>query len=88
MIETLAYYLLAINVITLIVYGVDKFKAIKNMWRIPEMTLLGLAAAGGALGAWLGMKMWHHKTQHRKFTILVPLFVVLWVAGLSWLLNQ
>lgn len=88
MIETLTYYLLAINVITLIVYGVDKFKAIKNMWRIPEMTLLGLAAAGGALGAWLGMKMWHHKTQHRKFTILVPLFVVLWVAGLSWLLNQ
>lgn len=88
MIETLTYYLLAINVITLIVYGVDKFKAIKNMWRIPELTLLGLAAAGGAIGAWLGMKMWHHKTQHRKFTILVPLFLVLWVVGIFWLLNQ
>lgn len=88
MIEALTYYLLAINVITLIVYGVDKFKAIKNMWRIPELTLLGLAAAGGALGAWLGMKMWHHKTQHRKFTILVPLFIVVWVVGVYWLLNQ
>ena len=65
----LAYYLLAINVVTFIVYGIDKYKAKKAKWRIPETTLLLLAVLGGSIGAWMGMKVWHHKTMHKKFQI-------------------
>lgn len=70
---------LAINVITFIVYGIDKWKARRDKWRIPESTLLLLAALYGSLGAWLGMKVWHHKTMHKKFRFCVPLFFVLQV---------
>ena len=58
----LAYYLLAINAVTFIVYGIDKYKAKKAKWRISEATLLLLAVLGGSIGAWIGMKVWHHKT--------------------------
>ena len=60
----LAYYLLAINAVTFIVYGIDKYKAKKAKWRISEATLLLLAVLGGSIGAWMGMKVWHHKTMH------------------------
>ncbi len=53
----LAYYLLTINVVTFIVYGIDKYKAKKAKWRIPETTLLLLAVLGGSIGAWMGMKV-------------------------------
>ena len=68
-------YLIAINVITFFVYGLDKWKAKHAKWRIRESTLLGLAGIGGSIGAWLGMKTWHHKTQHAKFTWGVPLIL-------------
>lgn len=54
----LAYYLLAINAVTFIVYGIDKYKAKKAKWRISEATLLLLAVLGGSIGAWIGMKVW------------------------------
>lgn len=63
MAETLLYYLIAINIVTFIVYGIDKVKAMKGKWRISEATLLLLAIIGGSVGAWLGMKTWHHKTM-------------------------
>lgn len=69
-------YLAAINLVTFILYGIDKMKAKKSMWRIPEATLLWLAAAGGSIGAILGMKVWHHKTLHKKFTIGVPAIII------------
>lgn len=65
--QELLICLLVINVITFVVYGIDKLKAKKHWWRISEATLLLLAAAGGSIGAWLGMKVWHHKTMHKKF---------------------
>ena len=77
MIRILIYYLLAVNVVTFLVYGVDKLKAKKGKWRIPESTLLLMAAVGGSVGAWLGMSLWRHKTQHKKFKFGVPaIFVV------------
>ena len=61
------YYLFIINALAFIVYAIDKFKARKGKWRISESTLLLLAFIGGSIGSWLGMKVWHHKTIHRKF---------------------
>lgn len=71
------YYLTAINLITFIVYGADKYKAKKGKWRIPEATLLLMAVIGGSIGAWIGMKVWHHKTMHKKFKYGIPIIQVL-----------
>lgn len=73
--------LLVLNVITFLVYGIDKWKAGKKRWRIPEVTLLLLAAAGGSIGAWVGMKVWHHKTLHKKFRYGIPLILLLQAAA-------
>lgn len=77
-------YLAIINVVAFAAYGWDKWKAQKSKWRTPESTLILFAAIGGALGAYAGMKCFRHKTQHKKFTILVPLFLIVWIAGLVW----
>lgn len=73
-------YLLAINVVTFFTYGIDKFKAKKNLWRTRESALLLLAVAGGSIGAWLGMKVWHHKTMHKKFKYGVPAILLVQLA--------
>ena len=70
--KLLIVYVAAVNVVAFVVYGVDKYKAQKAKWRIRESTLLLLAAIGGSAGAWLGMKVWHHKTRHAKFRYGVP----------------
>ena len=70
------YYLLGINLLTFFVYGIDKWKAKRDKWRVPEATLLMLAALGGSVGALLGMFVFHHKTKHKKFLIGVPLILL------------
>ena len=70
------YYILAINLVTLIVYGIDKFKAKNGHWRISEFALIALAIAGGSLGALGAMYAFRHKTQHPKFTIGIPLILI------------
>ena len=78
-------YLVAINAATFFVYGIDKWKAKRSMWRIPEATLLGLAAIGGSIGAWLGMRAWRHKTMHKKFQLGIPLIIVAQTALIIWM---
>ena len=76
----LIIYLVIINVMTFIVYGVDKRKAKQSKWRIRESTLLGLAAIGGSIGALLAMKILRHKTLHNQFKYGVPLILVVQIA--------
>ena len=73
-------YLAVINVVTFFMYGIDKWKAKKSKWRIRETALLGLAILGGSIGAWLGMKVWHHKTLHKKFWFGVPAIIIVQLA--------
>jgi len=70
-------YLTAINLVAFVVYGIDKYQAIKGRWRISEATLLILALVGGALGALLGMFIFRHKTRKLKFRLGVPLILIL-----------
>lgn len=65
-------YMALINIVTFFLYGIDKWKAKRTKWRVPEATLLWWAAFGGSIGALLGMKAWHHKTLHKKFQYGVP----------------
>ncbi|MBQ7443466.1 MAG: DUF1294 domain-containing protein [Bacteroidaceae bacterium] len=70
-------YLVIINVVTFFMYGIDKWKAKKSKQRIRETALLGLAVLGGSIGAWSGMKVWHHKTLHKKFRFGVPAIIII-----------
>ena len=76
----LLYYLLAANLLTFVIYGIDKWKARHNRWRIPEATLLLLAALGGSIGALLAMRVFRHKTQHKKFRYGVPAILLVQLA--------
>ena len=103
--NALLYYLIVINVVTFLVYGIDKWKAVNQRGqsqtrlsyaerkqartkskakqgnrRISEVTLLMLAVIGGSIGAWLGMKVWHHKTMHKKFKYGLPLILLAQIA--------
>ena len=69
--------LLVINALALMLYGIDKRRAKKNRWRISEAVLQSVAFFGGSFGALLGMHLFRHKTNHRKFKILVPLLLFL-----------
>ena len=69
-------YLAVINVATFLTYGLDKWKAKRSKWRIREAALLMLAVLGGSIGAWLGMTVWHHKTQHKKFKYGIPIIIL------------
>jgi uncharacterized membrane protein YsdA (DUF1294 family) len=79
--------LLTLNLLTFIIYGIDKFKAKKAKWRIPESTLLLLAVFGGSIGAWLGLQVWRHKTQHKKFYIGIPMILTLQVIATIYILT-
>ena len=81
-------YLAVINVVTFFMYGIDKWKAKKSKWRIRETALLGLAVLGGSIGAWLGMKVWHHKTLHKKFKYGVPAIIIVQLALIGYILYR
>ena len=74
--NALLYYLIVITIVTFLVYGIDKWKAKQGSWRISEASLLILAVIGGSIGALFGMKVWHHKTMHKKFKYGLPLILL------------
>ena len=74
-------YLAVINIGAFLLYGIDKWKARHDKWRVTEARLIGIALAGGSAGALLGMKVWRHKTLHRKFRFGLPLILVFQIAA-------
>ena len=84
--QCLLWYLAAVNVVTFTVYGIDKRKARRGAWRIPEKTLFLLPLLGGSVGALLGMKVFRHKTKHWYFVWGVPAILLAQLALAVWLL--
>ena len=80
MANVLLYYLIVINIVTFLVYGIDTWKAKQGSWRISGAFLMILAVIGGSIGALLGMKVWHHKTMHKKFKYGLPLVLLAQIA--------
>lgn len=74
-----------LNMTGFLMVGLDKWKAKHHRWRVPERTLLGIAAGFGSAGVLLGMGLFRHKTKHRLFTIGVPLMLLGQLAALYWL---
>jgi len=71
-------YFIVINLLTFLLYGLDKYKAIRQEWRIPERALLLMAFVGGAFGALSAMRIFRHKTRKGRFKLMIPLFCLLW----------
>lgn len=71
-------YFIVINLLTFLLYGLDKYKAIRQEWRIPERALLLMAFMGGAFGALSAMRIFRHKTRKGRFRLMIPLFCLLW----------
>ena len=86
--NALLYYLIVITIVTFLAYGIDKWKAKQGSWRISEATLLILAVIGGSIGALLGMKVWHHKTMHKKFKYGLPLILLAQIALIYLILDR
>jgi uncharacterized membrane protein YsdA (DUF1294 family) len=81
-------YLLIINALGFLLMLVDKFKARNGLWRIPEATLMGVAALGGSIGSLAGMYLVRHKTQHPKFTVGIPAILIAQLALAFCLLRR
>ena len=81
----LLLYLILINLLGFVLYGLDKAKSKGRGRRIPERVLLWVARLGGGVGCWMGMMLFRHKTKHDRFMALVPLWTVLWAAALALL---
>ena len=83
--QILLIYLLVINVAGFLLMGIDKLRAKKQVWRVPEKTLFLLAVIGGSIGTNLGMYVFRHKTKHWYFVIGMPLILIAQVALVVWL---
>ena len=81
-------YLVVVNVIAFVLYGLDKYKAKKGAWRIPEKTLLGIAVIGGSVGALAGMNFFRHKTKHWYFKLGIPAILLCQAALVIWLCGK
>lgn len=73
------WYLVGINILSFIIYGLDKYLAIKKTYRVSEYSLFILAIFGGGIGALFGMKIFHHKTRKILFWIVNILSTIIWL---------
>ena len=78
-------WLVIINLTAFAIFGIDKKRAKKGQWRIPEKTLFLSAILGGSIGAILGMYIFHHKTKHWYFQIGIPAIMIIQIAAVYWL---
>lgn len=78
-------YMVAISLFGLFQMGYDKKQAKKGFWRVPEKTLFLTAAAGGAMGVFMGMKLFRHKTKHKSFTLGIPMLLMLNLLVVGWI---
>ena len=69
-------YFFIINLIGFLAMGIDKYKAQRELWRIPEGTLITIALIGGSIGAIIGMKCFRHKTKKLKFSVGLPTILI------------
>lgn len=88
MIKFLLLYLLLVNAVGFVIMLADKRKAQQNLWRIPESTLLTVAAIGGSIGSLAGMHVFHHKTRKPKFYIGIPAILILQILAAGYALYQ
>ncbi len=86
--KALLIYLVFVNIFSFLLFGIDKFKAKKDLWRIPEWVLLFVALIGGSLGALIGMWLFRHKTKHLKFIISAPIFFILHLILIYYFIQQ
>ena len=77
-------YIILASIIGFLSMGIDKWKAKKKKYRISEKTLLLIALIGGSVGSLLGMKIFHHKTLHKKFTIGIPVILCLQIIAILY----
>lgn len=87
LLRLLVVYLLVMNVAAFAAMGIDKRRARKGAWRIPERVLFGLAIFGGSVGALTGMYTFRHKTRHRSFTVGMPVILVVQLAAACYLVT-
>ena len=78
-------YVLFINVLAFVLYGIDKRRSQRKMYRISESTLLWMARLGGGVGSWMGIKGFNHKTKHARFRIVVPVWIFIWAVVIGCL---
>jgi len=81
-----AAWLVLVSIVAFVLMAIDKKKARAGAWRVPEKTLFIIALLGGGVGGWLGMKVWHHKTQHWYFRLGFPLIAIVQIAVLIYLM--
>ncbi len=76
MIRIILVFMAVMSLVSFAAFGIDKYKAMTNRWRISERTLFLTAILGGGIGAFLGMKVFHHKTRHKHFAVGIPLIMI------------
>ena len=79
MIKFVLFYFILINLVGIIIMAYDKRRAVMRKWRVPEAHLFFIALIFGSLGSIIGMYLFHHKTKHLKFTLGMPLILLIQV---------